>query len=537
MKNENQEAVAELYSLGLTFLKSQDWQNAIKCFKDVLVTDPEHEGATAGLQEAEKQLDLADSYEKGQRAFDDGMWEEAIEYFEKVVSLGRNYKDAMIKLEEAKKQKELLTLYEFGSQHYRKEEWSRAIELFEIVVSLDSRYRDAAAMLRVAKKKGILAVDIEYPNEMRSELAHRFPERGWAYFYIGSRLIVHERQAAVFFRDGHALDVFGPGQHTISTDNIPLLISSIGEDFNEEMLLSAEIYYVSMREFVGGWGTLNPILVSNPRSGIVLFRGNGLYSYSVSNLQRFVEQIGRQGMDYEFSQIQDCFREVLQAVLHQVLTELSKGSESGLEIISNHQKIATGVISRAQKEFSAIGITLKKFHITTLLPSWKAVDELRAMGILESSIDDLASEGKSEIPSSRSIYVDKGEIFMGDKKVEVKLGDKATFHGDFVLANSIKGSFNKAASADISKELRDMLKDLSVVVAKMVEALPKEEGKRVARALETLTEEAISEKPERQWWEVSVEGLTKAAKNIGEIGKPVLDIVARLVPILTLKSG
>ena len=64
---------------------------------------------------------------------------------------------------------------------------------------------------------------IEYPNEMRDEIVHRFPETGAGDFRIGSQVIVREAQEAVFFRDGNALDTFGPGRHTITTYNIPIV--------------------------------------------------------------------------------------------------------------------------------------------------------------------------------------------------------------------------------------------------------------------------------------------------------------------------
>ena len=53
------------------------------------------------------------------------------------------------------------------------------------------------------------------------------PKTGSGDFRIGSQVIVRESQAAVFFRDGKALDTFGPGRHTITTANIPLLINLI----------------------------------------------------------------------------------------------------------------------------------------------------------------------------------------------------------------------------------------------------------------------------------------------------------------------
>jgi len=121
--------------------------------------------------------------------------------------------------------------------------------------------------------------------------------------------------------------------------------------------------------------------------------------------------------------------------------------------------------------------------------------------------------------------------------IKLELGNGNTFYGDIVVARAIENSFNKTAAANIPDEVKDLLNDLSIAVGKMSEVLPQEEGRRVARSLETLTDEATSENPERRWWEVSVEGLKKAAKDIGEIGKPVLDIVARLVPILLQKSG
>ena len=61
---------------------------------------------------------------------------------------------------------------------------------------------------------------IEYLDPSAREIAHRIPESGSGDFRLGSQLIVRESQAAVFFRDGKALDTFGPGRHTISTANM-----------------------------------------------------------------------------------------------------------------------------------------------------------------------------------------------------------------------------------------------------------------------------------------------------------------------------
>ena len=108
---------------------------------------------------------------------------------------------------------------------------------------------------------------IEYPTEMRDEIVHRFPEQGIGNYRIGSQVIVRESQAAVFFRDGNALDVFRAGRHTITTANIPLLISLIGKAFNDRTPFPAEVYFVSMKEFANEkWGTPQPIIVRSNSS-------------------------------------------------------------------------------------------------------------------------------------------------------------------------------------------------------------------------------------------------------------------------------
>ena len=132
---------------------------------------------------------------------------------------------------------------------------------------------------------------IEYPNEMTDEIVHRFPEDGSiGDFRVGSQVIVRESQSAVFFRDGNALDTFGPGRHTIATANIPLLISWIGKAFNDRTPFPAEVYFVSRKEFANRkWGTPQPIIVRNPGMGlgVALLQGFGSYSFQVADPQQF----------------------------------------------------------------------------------------------------------------------------------------------------------------------------------------------------------------------------------------------------------
>jgi excisionase family DNA binding protein len=226
---------------------------------------------------------------------------------------------------------------------------------------------------------------IEYPDEMRNEIVHRFPEEGAGSFHIGSQVIVRESQAAVFFRDGNALDVFGPGRHTIVTYNIPLLINMLGRLFNERTPFPAEVYFVAMREFVDHkWGTPQPIIVRNPNMGlgVALLQGFGTYSFQVQDPQQFVTQVvGTQGA-YRTTDIESRLRAMLLSKLQDLLGETAT-TNSVPELIGLTEELGAGVRAKAQDDFLALGITLKSFYIENLKPSSKSAEELRAMGMLD----------------------------------------------------------------------------------------------------------------------------------------------------------
>jgi excisionase family DNA binding protein len=228
---------------------------------------------------------------------------------------------------------------------------------------------------------------IEYPDVMRNELVHRFPEGGPGNFRIGSQVIVREGQVAVFFRDGRALDSFGPGRHTITTANVPLLTDLLGKLFDGRTPFPAEVYFVNVREFPDvKWGTPQPIIVRNPGMGlgVALLQAFGNYSFFVSNPQQFVTQlVGAQGV-YSLSEIQGRLRTILLSKLADMLGELgTKGQRSVLDIIGLTEEIQGGVRAKAQEDFKAIGVTLKTFGIESIKPSEKSAEELRAMGMLD----------------------------------------------------------------------------------------------------------------------------------------------------------
>ena len=226
---------------------------------------------------------------------------------------------------------------------------------------------------------------IEYPNEMADELIHRFPEGESGDFRIGSQVIVRESQTAVFFRDGKALDSFGPGRHTITTANIPLLIDLIKKAFDDKTPFPAEVYFVSRREFPDQkWGTPQPIIVRNPGMGlgVALLKGFGTYGYKIAEPHQFVTQlVGAQGI-FRTADIETRLRHILLTSLTDLLGETAKDNDV-TNLIGMLSEISAAVRAKASDQFKALGLELKTFLIANLRPSEQSITELRNMGVLD----------------------------------------------------------------------------------------------------------------------------------------------------------
>jgi membrane protease subunit (stomatin/prohibitin family) len=224
---------------------------------------------------------------------------------------------------------------------------------------------------------------IECPDVADNELVHRVPESGPGDFRIGSQLIVREGQAGVFFRDGKALDTFGPGRHTITTANIPLLVGLVKIAFSGNTPFTAECYFVSSRDMIDQrWGTTEPLTLPDSVLGMVRVRAHGTYSMAVADPQRFIAQVvGARGY-YSTKDITDYLRSMIISRLSGVLGENFK---SILEMPAMFDGVSAAGRVRLQDDFAVIGLALKQFYIESVSPTEetsKAIDERASMGAL-----------------------------------------------------------------------------------------------------------------------------------------------------------
>jgi membrane protease subunit (stomatin/prohibitin family) len=93
---------------------------------------------------------------------------------------------------------------------------------------------------------------VEWVGAREGDIVWRYPveEVGW-----GDNLVVHEYEAAVFFRDGKAYDVFRAGRHVLSTANLPLLTKVFSKIAGfDKVPFRSTIVFVSLKQFQGKFG-------------------------------------------------------------------------------------------------------------------------------------------------------------------------------------------------------------------------------------------------------------------------------------------
>ena len=212
--------------------------------------------------------------------------------------------------------------------------------------------------------KGELLEIIEFTDDSRDTLAWRFPDEDKA-IKNGAQLIVRESQMAQFVYLGQYGDAFGPGKHSLVTDNIPVLTKIKGWKYGFESPFKADVYFVTTRLFTGNkWGTANPIMMRDKDFGVVRLRAFGTFDFKIVDVPVFLKEVA--GTDHHFRL--DEFADTMRSRIVSVFSDaLASAGVPALDVAARYSELGDALLPLINPQVTAkYGIEIGSFIVENI---------------------------------------------------------------------------------------------------------------------------------------------------------------------------
>jgi len=238
---------------------------------------------------------------------------------------------------------------------------------------------------------------IQWQDDSRDTISFRYPDMQKE-IKRGAQLIVRESQVAQFVYQGEFGDTFGPGTHTLVTDNIPILSTLKGWKYGLESPFKADVYFVNTRLFTGNkWGTSNPIMMRDPDFGIVRARAFGTFDFHVVDVKLFLKEVAGTDAHFRLEEFGDTMRSRIVSVFTEALAQ---ARVPVLDLAGRYQELGQALLPIINPAVSSkYGIEIPSFIVENVsLPAEveQAIDKrssMAAVGNLNDYVKFQMAEG------------------------------------------------------------------------------------------------------------------------------------------------
>lgn len=212
-----------------------------------------------------------------------------------------------------------------------------------------------------------------------------------------TQLIVHESQEAIFFMNGQALDMFGPGRFTLTTQNCPMLTGALkGVTKGGKNPFHCEVYFINKTtQMAIKWGTDSRVRFLDPNLGIPLEIGaSGELNLRVKDSRKLlVKVVGTmkgiawddRSKDGFTKSLQSSFRPLISTAVKTHLAKTIKDEKINiLEIDEQLGVLSEGLRKVIEPGFLEYGLEIPQLYVSTVLlpeddPKFQQVKELHSL--------------------------------------------------------------------------------------------------------------------------------------------------------------
>ena len=225
---------------------------------------------------------------------------------------------------------------------------------------------------------------IEWFDDSGKEIVHRFPQEGSGEIKYGAQMVVRESQAGIFFYNGKAVHVFGPGRHTLKTANIPILNKIMGIPWGLESPLRAEAYMINTKVFANlKWGTREPVAFKDSELGLIRLRAYGMFNIQIVQPLLFINSLVGTMASFSVADVSEYLGKVIVSRFNDYLGE---NMDTILNLPSRYEAWSAGLRERLQEDFRHFGLSLNQLYISAITPPpevQKAMDDKTKLGMFD----------------------------------------------------------------------------------------------------------------------------------------------------------
>ena len=213
-------------------------------------------------------------------------------------------------------------------------------------------------------------------------LAWRYPMQDME-IQNGGQLVVRESQMALFVNEGQVADLFGPGTHRLTTQNLPVLTDLKNWDKLFESPFKSDVYFFSTRQQIDQkWGTPQPITIRDKEFGAVRLRAFGNYAWRIADPKKFYTEISGTRDAYNVAELDGQLRGL---IMQNIATGIAQSGVPFLDLAANQQAFAQALAGALGPAMEAYGLKLEATTVQSIsLPDelQKVLDQKIGMGMV-----------------------------------------------------------------------------------------------------------------------------------------------------------
>lgn len=224
-------------------------------------------------------------------------------------------------------------------------------------------------------KKQFLDI-IEWEDRSQNTIVYKFPTADNE-IQNGGQLIVRPGQVAVFVDKGQIADVFEPGTHLLTTDNLPILSNLQSWSYGFKSPFKSDIYFVNTKQFINNkWGTQTPFWMNDTQFGQVEVRAHGAYIFQIQDPVSFINTVSSTNRIYTVEEIQNQLNQFILTHFTPIVASLQVTVS---QLAMNYNIINDAMIDAIKQDFKSLGLVMNSFTVSSINFPQEINDALRKL--------------------------------------------------------------------------------------------------------------------------------------------------------------